>query len=143
MVLQSSVSPNGVSCCPSSGLIELSLHLLGEGPAGRHGAADELFGDLFGEGAAGTLHSLGRHQHAICNERMGSWSHTTSQDGKDHESNPWSHTAPPKPYVGQEPQCSLVSGGLGQCPLPWGAVPCLPPFGAEPFPNPHLTPDAA
>ena len=59
------------AACPGSGLVELPLHLLGEGPAGRHGPAHKLFGDLFGEGAAGGLHSLGRQQHAVCNERLG------------------------------------------------------------------------
>lgn len=56
--------------CPGSGLVELPLHLFGEGPAGHHCPAHELFGDLFGEGAAGALHSLGRHQHAVCSKKL-------------------------------------------------------------------------
>ena len=58
------------AACPGSGLIELPLHLFGEGPTGHHGPAHKLFGDLFGEGAAGALHSLGRHEHAVCNEKL-------------------------------------------------------------------------
>lgn len=58
------------AACPGSGLVELPLHLFGEGPTGHHGPAHKLFGDLFGEGAAGALHSLGCHEHAICNKKL-------------------------------------------------------------------------
>lgn len=66
---------HGWAACPGSGLVELPLHLLGEGPAGHHGPAHKLFGDLFGEGAASALHSLARHQHAVCNKRSGHPAH--------------------------------------------------------------------
>lgn len=55
---------------PGSALVELPLRVSGEGPAGRHRAAHELFGELFGEGAAGALHSLRCHQQPICNGRL-------------------------------------------------------------------------
>lgn len=54
---------------PSSGFVELPLRLFGEHATGHHGPADELSGDLLGEGAAVALYPLGGHQHAICNKR--------------------------------------------------------------------------
>lgn len=63
--------PHWQAACPDSGLIKLPLHLFGEGPTGHHGPAHKLFGDLFGEGAAGALYSLGCQEHAVCNEKLG------------------------------------------------------------------------
>lgn len=49
----------------------MPFHLFVEGPTGHHSPAHKLFGDLFGEGAAGALHSLGHQECAVCNEKLG------------------------------------------------------------------------
>ena len=48
-----------------------------------------------------------------------------------------SHRTTQTLYLSVVSQCSLSSSSSG--PLPWAAVPCPPPFGAKPFPSPHLT----